>query len=72
MAREILEAESGLVAGKDFALAHAPRAGVMGGRLLRSIREHDRVVDGIDEVSTARAVELYSSVHPDDRRPRSG
>ncbi len=61
MAREILEDESGLVAGKDFALAHAPER-VMVGRLLRNIREHDRVVGGIDEVSTARAVELYSPV----------
>jgi UDP-N-acetyl-D-mannosaminuronic acid dehydrogenase len=61
MAREILEGESGLVAGRDFALAHAPER-VMVGRLLRNIREHDRVVGGIDEVSTARAVELYSLV----------
>ena len=61
MAREILEAESGLVAGKDFALAHAPER-VMVGRLLRNIREHDRVVGGIDDASTARAVELYSPV----------
>ena len=61
MAREILEAESGLVAGKDFALAHAPER-VMVGRLLRNIREHDRIVGGIDDASTARAVELYSPV----------
>ena len=61
MAREILEAESGLAAGKDFALAHAPER-VMVGRLLRNIREHDRVVGGIDDVSTARAVELYRPV----------
>ena len=61
MAREILEGESGLVAGRDFALAHAPER-VMVGRLLRNIREHDRVVGGIDEVSTRRAVELYSPV----------
>ena len=61
MAREILESESGLVAGKDFALAHAPER-VMVGRLLRNIREHDRIVGGIDDVSTARAVELYSPV----------
>jgi len=46
---------------KDFALAHAPER-VMVGRLLRNIREHDRVVGGIDEVSTRRAVELYSPV----------
>ncbi len=61
MAREILESESGLVAGRDFALAHAPER-VMVGRLLRNIREHDRIVGGIDEVSTARAVELYRPV----------
>jgi UDP-N-acetyl-D-mannosaminuronic acid dehydrogenase len=61
MAREILEEESGLVAGEDFALAHAPER-VMVGRLLRNIREHDRIVGGIDEVSTARAIELYRPV----------
>lgn len=61
MAREILEEESGLVAGDDFALAHAPER-VMVGRLLRNIREHDRIVGGIDPVSTERAIELYSPV----------
>jgi len=61
MARELLEQESGLVAGKDFALAHAPER-VMVGRLLRNIREHDRCVGGIDEISTRRAQELYSPV----------
>lgn len=61
MAREILEAESGLVAGEDFALAHAPER-VMVGRLLRNIREHDRIVGGIDDVSTRRAIELYAPV----------
>ncbi|WP_321506983.1 nucleotide sugar dehydrogenase [uncultured Methanoregula sp.] len=61
LAREILEQESGLLAGVDFALAHAPER-VMVGRLLRNIREHDRIVGGIDEVSTRRAAELYSPV----------
>ena len=61
IAREILEEESGLVAGTDFALAHAPER-VMAGRLLRNIREHDRIVGGIDEVSTRRAAELYAPV----------
>lgn len=60
-AREILEFESGLTAGKDFLLAHAPER-VMVGRLLRNIREHDRIVGGIDDPSTKRAVELYSPV----------
>src|SRR5512145_155443 len=61
MARQILEEESGLKAGEDFALAHAPER-VMVGRLLKNIREHDRCVGGIDEVSTKRAAELYSAV----------
>jgi len=61
MAREILEKTSGLVAGEDFALAHAPER-VMVGRLLKNIREHDRCVGGIDDASTKRAVELYTPV----------
>ena len=61
LASELLEKESGLKAGVDFALAHAPER-VMVGRLLRNIREHDRIVGGIDQVSTLRATELYSPV----------
>jgi len=61
LARELLEQESGLSAGADFALAHAPER-VMVGRLLRNIREHDRIVGGIDNVSTRRATELYVPV----------
>jgi len=34
----------------------------MVGRLLQNIREHDRIVGGIDDVCTKRAVELYTPV----------
>lgn len=61
MAREILEEESGMKAGVEFCLAHAPER-VMVGRLLKNIREHDRIVGGIDQTSTKRAVELYSPI----------
>jgi UDP-N-acetyl-D-mannosaminuronic acid dehydrogenase len=61
MARKILEEESGLVAGVDFGLAHAPER-VMVGRLLKNIQEHDRIVGGIDTVCTERACELYGPV----------
>ncbi len=61
VARETLEKESGLKAGRDFALAHAPER-VMVGRLIRNIREHDRIVGGIDPMSTQRVKELYTPV----------
>jgi UDP-N-acetyl-D-mannosaminuronic acid dehydrogenase len=60
-ARDILERESGLKAGEDFAMAHAPER-VMVGRLVRNLREHDRVVGGIDEISTQRAASLYAPI----------
>jgi UDP-N-acetyl-D-mannosaminuronic acid dehydrogenase len=61
MARQLLEQESGLKASRDFALAHAPER-VMVGRLIRNIQEHDRIVGGIDNASTRRAIELYSPI----------
>lgn len=61
MAKEILEEESGMNAGTEFALAHAPER-VMVGRLIRNIQEHDRIVGGIDSASTKRACELYTPV----------
>lgn len=61
VARKLLEEESGFIAGKDFALAHAPER-VMVGRLICNIQEHDRIIGGIDEISTRRATELYSLV----------
>jgi len=61
LALETLEKASGLKAGEDFALAHAPER-VMVGRLIRNIQEHDRIVGGIDKASTDRAVELYKPV----------
>jgi len=61
LATDILNEGSGLVAGEDYALAHAPER-VMVGRLIRNIQEHDRIVGGINDASTKRAVELYGPV----------
>ncbi|MCX6683166.1 MAG: nucleotide sugar dehydrogenase, partial [Methanoregula sp.] len=61
LAKTLLEEESGMIAGRDFALAHAPER-VMVGRLIRNIREYDRIVGGIDVISTARATEFYTPV----------
>lgn len=66
----ILESESGLKAGKDFYLAVAPER-VMPGRLLHNLVNYNRVVGGLDEESTKRALELYRNIvkgelHPTD------
>lgn len=61
LAARILDEESGLRAGEDYALAHAPER-VMVGRLIRNIQEHDRIVGGINKESTQRAIELYKPV----------
>ncbi len=61
LARQTLEKASGMVAGEDFALAHAPER-VMVGRLIRNLHEYDRIVGGIDVASTQRAVELYKTL----------
>lgn len=59
--KSMLEKESGMKAGQDFALAHAPER-LMPGKLLSNIKELDRVVGGLEEASTERAFELYAPV----------
>jgi UDP-N-acetyl-D-glucosamine dehydrogenase len=63
----VLEAGSGLEAGKDFHLAFSPER-VDPGREDWTMKNVTKVVGGVDEASTAAAVELYSSaidvVHP--------
>jgi len=59
--KPILEKESGLKAGKDFSLAFSYER-VMVGRLIKNIIQLPRIVGGIDEESTSRAVELYKNI----------
>jgi UDP-N-acetyl-D-mannosaminuronic acid dehydrogenase len=57
----ILERESGLAAGQGFYLAFSYER-VMPGKLLEYITDFPRVVGGIDEESTRRAVDLYRHI----------
>ncbi len=59
--REILEHESGLTAGRDFALAYSPER-VSSGVIFRDLKHYPKVVGGIDADSTATAIAFYSSV----------
>jgi UDP-N-acetyl-D-glucosamine dehydrogenase len=58
--RPILE-ESGLAAGRDFHLAFSPER-IDPGRTDYTIRTTPKVVGGLNEASTERAVELYSVI----------
>ena len=57
----ILKTESQLEAGKDFALAFSYER-VMVGRLLNNIINYPRIIGGIDEESTKRAMALYKHI----------
>lgn len=59
--RPILEEESGMIAGKDFSLAFSYER-VMVGRLIHNITKLPRIVGGIDERSTKRAIDLYRKI----------
>jgi len=51
-------ATTGLMAGKDIDLAHAPEKAIPG-KLFYELEHNDRVVGGIDDQSTERVYELY-------------
>ena len=59
--KPLLEKSSGMKAGKDFSLAFCYER-VMVGRLIKNIVELPRIIGGIDEESTKRALELYKHV----------
>ncbi|ACV46225.1 MULTISPECIES: nucleotide sugar dehydrogenase [Halomicrobium] len=52
--------ESGLAAGNDFALIHCPET-VLPGNIITELRENDRIIGGVNGVSTEAAVRLYES-----------
>ena len=57
----ILEKKSGMKAGRDFNLSHAPER-VMPGKLLRNIETLDRIIGGITPRCAERAKELYQQI----------
>jgi UDP-N-acetyl-D-mannosaminuronic acid dehydrogenase len=68
--KPIIEEESSFTAGKDFYLAFSYER-VMVGRLIHNIQHYPRIIGGIDEESTKKAMDLYkhivkSSLHPTD------
>jgi UDP-N-acetyl-D-mannosaminuronic acid dehydrogenase len=54
-----IEAETGLVAGRDVAVAHSPER-VLPGHILRELIQNDRVIGGVTPGCAARAAALYS------------
>ncbi|NHN46473.1 nucleotide sugar dehydrogenase [Halostella sp. JP-L12] len=52
--------ESGLNAGNDFALVHCPET-VLPGNIITELRENNRIIGGVNGVSTQAAVRLYES-----------
>lgn len=54
----ILEEGTHLVCGQDIYVVHAPER-VLPGRILKELTENDRIVGGINEESTKRAVAFY-------------
>ncbi len=55
----ILE-ESDLSAGEDFALVHCPET-VLPGSIITELRQNNRIIGGVNGVSTEAAVRLYES-----------
>ncbi len=68
--KPILEEGSSLQAGEDFYLAFSYER-VMPGKLLEYITDFPRVVGGIDEESTRRAVDLYRTIVRKEITPAS-
>jgi UDP-N-acetyl-D-mannosaminuronic acid dehydrogenase len=52
--------QSGLEAGADFALVHCPET-VLPGNIITELKQNDRIIGGVNGVSTQAAVRLYES-----------
>ncbi len=61
IAKEILETESGLVAGEEFFLAYAPER-IAEGRAYEEFRKMPTLVGGINDISREKAKEVLSQI----------
>jgi nucleotide sugar dehydrogenase len=64
----MLQADSGLTPGRDFALVFSPER-VLTGRVFSDLRRYPKLVGGIDEASASRGVKFYEAVLDFDDRP---
>ncbi|MDZ7577720.1 MAG: nucleotide sugar dehydrogenase [Candidatus Nanopelagicales bacterium] len=64
----MLDAGSGLRAGRDFHLVFSPER-VFTGRVFADLRRYPKLVGGIDPDSTRRGIEFYQAVLDFDDRP---
>jgi len=64
----VLEKESGLTMGEGFALAFSPER-VYSGTVFSDLKQYPKLVGGVDEKSTRRAINFYDSVLDFNTRP---
>lgn len=63
-----LAEQSGLTCGEDFFVCHSPER-VFSGRIFEDLRAYPKLVGGLDDESTRRAVEFYEAALEFDDRP---
>ena len=66
--KPMIEEISGLEEGKDFHLVFSPER-VLTGRVFADLRRYPKLVGGLSEEGTKRAIEFYESVLTFDERP---
>ncbi len=64
----LIEEVSGLTEGEDFHLVFSPER-VLTGRVYEDLRKYPKLVGGLNDVGTKKAIEFYESVLTFDDRP---
>jgi len=66
--KPMLEEISGLTEGSDFHLVFSPER-VLTGRIFEDLRKYPKLIGGLSDAGTARAIEFYEAVLDFDPRP---